>query len=113
MKGLYLLITRQLAKDHTIKFGMSMRLEYRWIDYLAIFSDSEYVYSKENRIVDSFRAYKENRNYKEIGPSLVAIGEIASIGGALLPAMKVSLLAGATIGEICKELSNAWREIRE
>jgi methylmalonyl-CoA mutase N-terminal domain/subunit len=79
----------------------------------SIFSDSEYVYSKENRIVDSFRAYKENRNYNEVGPSLVAIGEIASAGGALLPAMKVSLLAGATIGEICKELSNAWNEIRE
>jgi len=47
MIGLYLLITRQLAKDHTIKFGMSMRLEYRWIDYLAIFSDSEYVYYYE------------------------------------------------------------------
>ena len=44
MIGLYLLTTNQLAKDETIKFGMSMRIEYRWIDYLAIFSDSKYVY---------------------------------------------------------------------
>ena len=47
MKGLYLLTTKQLIKDETIKFGMSMRLEYRWIDYLAIFSDSEYIYYYE------------------------------------------------------------------
>ena len=47
MIGLYLLTTSQLAKDETIKFGMSMRIEYRWIDYLAIFSDSKYVYYYE------------------------------------------------------------------
>lgn len=47
MIGLYLLITNQLAKDETIKFGMSMRLEYRWIDYLAIFGDSKYAYYYE------------------------------------------------------------------
>ena len=44
MIGLYLLTTNQLAKDKTIKFGMSMRIEYRWIDYLAIFNDSKYIY---------------------------------------------------------------------
>lgn len=47
MIGLYLLTTNQLEKDKTIKFGMSMRLEYRWIDYLAIFSDSKYIYYYE------------------------------------------------------------------
>lgn len=47
MIGLYLLTTNQLAKDETIKFGMSMRIEYRWIDYLVIFSDSKYVYYYE------------------------------------------------------------------
>ena len=47
MIGLYLLTTSQLAKDETIKFGMSMRIEYRWIDYLAIFSDSKYIYYYE------------------------------------------------------------------
>ena len=40
MKGLQILISKQLEKDKTIKFGMSMRLEYRWIDYLSIFNDS-------------------------------------------------------------------------
>jgi len=47
MIGIYLLTTNQLAKDETIKFGMSMRIEYRWIDYLAIFGDSKYVYYYE------------------------------------------------------------------
>ena len=47
MIGLYLLTTKQLAKDETIKSGMSLRIEYRWIDYLAIFSDSKYVYYYE------------------------------------------------------------------
>ena len=47
MIGLYLLTTEQLIKEKTIKFGMSMRLEYRWIDYLSIFSDSKYVYYYE------------------------------------------------------------------
>lgn len=47
MIGLYLLSTEQLIKEKTIKFGMSMRLEYRWIDYLSIFSDSKYVYYYE------------------------------------------------------------------
>ena len=36
MIGIYLLTTEQLNKDETIKFGMSMRIEYRWIDYLVI-----------------------------------------------------------------------------
>ena len=47
MIGLYLLTTNQLARDETIKFGMSMRIEYRWIDYLVIFGDSKYVYYYE------------------------------------------------------------------
>jgi predicted helicase len=47
MIGLYLLTTSQLLKDETIKFGMSMRIEYRWIDYLTIFSDSKYIYYYE------------------------------------------------------------------
>jgi superfamily II DNA or RNA helicase len=47
MIGLYILITKLLQKEKTIKFGMSMRIEYRWIDYLAIFNDSKYVYYYE------------------------------------------------------------------
>ena len=47
MIGIYLLTTEQLKKDETIKFGMSMRIEYRWIDYLAIFRNSKYVYYYE------------------------------------------------------------------
>ncbi len=47
IKGLYLLASNILIKEKTIKFGMSMRIEYRWIDYLAIFNDSKYVYYYE------------------------------------------------------------------
>ena len=47
MIGLYILSTNQLEKDKTVKFGMSMRLEYRWIDYQVIFNDSKYLYYYE------------------------------------------------------------------
>ena len=47
MIGLYLLTNNQLINDKTIKFGMSTRIQYRWIDYLAIFSDSKYIYYYE------------------------------------------------------------------
>ena len=47
MIGLYLLTSKLLEKEETIKFGMSMRIEYRWIDYLVIFGDSKYVYYYE------------------------------------------------------------------
>ncbi len=78
----------------------------------SIFSDSEFIYSKGNNIVDSFLQYKKSRNFKGIEPSLVAIRERASRGDELLPAIKVSLLAGATIGEICMELKGAWSEVK-
>ena len=51
MIGLYLLITSILEKLRTIKFGMSMRIQYRWIDYLQIFNDAKYIYYYE--FVDS------------------------------------------------------------
>ena len=47
MIGLYLLITNVLQQLRTIKFGMSMRIEYRWIDYLQIFNDAKYIYYYE------------------------------------------------------------------
>lgn len=47
MIGLYLLSSNVLEKLQTIKFGMSMRIEYRWIDYLQIFNDAKYLYYYE------------------------------------------------------------------
>jgi hypothetical protein len=47
MIGLYLLSTKLLSKYETIKLGMSMRLECRWLDYLVIFNDSKYIYFYE------------------------------------------------------------------
>lgn len=74
MIGLYLLTTTQLEKDKTIKFGMSMRIEYRWIDYLSIFSNSKYLYYYEfldkltrDEILDIeykiLQLHKDERNY--------------------------------------------------
>ena len=73
MIGLYILITKLLEKEKTIKFGMSMRIEYRWIDYLTIFNDSKYIYYYEflddlirEQILDIekeiIELYKHNRN---------------------------------------------------
>jgi predicted helicase len=42
--GLYILSNKLLQKLKTVKFGMSMRLNYRWQDYLQIFNDSEYLF---------------------------------------------------------------------
>lgn len=47
MIGLYLLSTTVLNIMKIIKFGMSMRIEFRWIDYLSIFADSKYEYFYE------------------------------------------------------------------
>ena len=77
----------------------------------SIFPDSEFTLLSETSIVDAFLSYKESRDINEIEPTLKALRVLASSSGALLPAMKVSLLAGATVGEICTELSTAWRVI--
>ena len=74
MKGLYILTTNLLSSLNTIKFGMSMRLEYRWIDYFDVFNDCYYIYYYE--ILDDFNRndilklekeiidiYKDYRNY--------------------------------------------------
>jgi predicted helicase len=47
MIGLYLLTTEILDVLKTVKFGMSMRLEFRWIDYFVVFNDAKYIYYYE------------------------------------------------------------------
>jgi superfamily II DNA or RNA helicase len=47
MKGLYLLSCDLFIEINTIKFGMSMRLEYRWIDYHGFYPDAKYIYYYE------------------------------------------------------------------
>jgi hypothetical protein len=48
MKGLYLLTSNLLEHLKTVKFGMSMRLENRWVDYQKILlNDSRYLYYYE------------------------------------------------------------------
>jgi superfamily II DNA or RNA helicase len=74
MIGLYLLTTCLLENLKTVKFGMSMRIEYRWIDYLSIFNDSKYIYYYEfldnltrTQILEIedviLQLYKKDRNY--------------------------------------------------
>ena len=62
----------------------------------------------ENRVVEIFQIYKSTRNSIEVDSALAALLEIVSGAGALLPAMKVCLLAGATVGEICQTISKVW-----
>jgi hypothetical protein len=74
MKGLYILTTDLLSSLNTIKFGMSMRLQYRWIDYFDVFNDCKYLYYYEvldelnrNDILrlekEIINIYKDKRNY--------------------------------------------------
>lgn len=73
MIGLYLLSTSLLDVMKVIKFGMSLRLEFRWIDYLSIFADAKYEYYYEflddysrNKILEIeneiIQIYQDKRN---------------------------------------------------
>ncbi len=78
----------------------------------SIFSDSDFVYSRDNGIVETFRRYKADRNLEVVRLSLIELEKIVSLGGILLPAIKASLIAGATIGEICDVLSRVWNVVK-
>jgi methylmalonyl-CoA mutase N-terminal domain/subunit len=77
----------------------------------SLLTDSEFVQAVDNGIIETFNKYKASRDFKEVEASLKILTKAASLGSALLPAIKDSLKAGATIGEICNELSEAWKKI--
>jgi methylmalonyl-CoA mutase N-terminal domain/subunit len=77
----------------------------------SILIDSGFIQPVNNGITEAFNRYKANRNFMEVRDSLKTLAEAVSSSSALLPAIKESLKAGATIGEICNELSEAWEQI--
>jgi len=74
----------------------------------ATFMESESFQMSDSGIAETFDRYKSSRNHNEVEVSLKFLASTASGGGQLMPAMKVCLIAGATIGEICNQLSESW-----
>ena len=77
----------------------------------SILIDSGFIQAVDNGIIETFNKYKSSRNSQKVADSLKILTEAASAGSALMLPIKDSLKAGATIGEICNELSEAWKEI--
>jgi methylmalonyl-CoA mutase N-terminal domain/subunit len=65
-----------------------------------------------NGILDTFNEYKSRRNSNDVEASLKNLHDAVSSERALMPAIKDSLKAGATIGEICNEFSDVWDKIK-
>lgn len=74
----------------------------------SIFPDPTFTVSTETAIVDAFLSYKINRDTNRVDAALEALKLDAASNSAVLPGIKVSILAGATVGEICAQLSAAW-----
>jgi methylmalonyl-CoA mutase N-terminal domain/subunit len=64
----------------------------------------------ENGIIENFNKYKLSRNPNKVDTSLQSLNKAVCSESALMPAIKESLKAGATIGEICFELSRVWEK---
>ena len=77
----------------------------------SILIDSGFIQAVDNGIIETFNKYKSSRNSQKVPDSLKTLTEAASSGSALMLPIKVSLKAGATIGEICSALSEAWKKI--
>jgi len=74
------------------------------------FAHSESIQSSDSRIAETFDRYKSCRNLSDVEMSLKFLAAAASSGSQLMPAIKDSLIAGVTIGEICNELSKSWNQ---
>ncbi len=74
----------------------------------SIFPDPTLIFSTEAAIVDGFLSYKTKRNMNQVETALEALRLDAISDGAVLPGIKVCILEGATVGEICGQLSAAW-----
>lgn len=74
----------------------------------SIFPDPTSMFQTHTAIGDSFLGYKTNRNMNQVETALEALRLDAVSNGTVLPGIKVSILAGATVGEICAQLSAAW-----
>jgi methylmalonyl-CoA mutase N-terminal domain/subunit len=74
----------------------------------SIFPDPTFKSSTETASIDAFLSHKTNRNMNQVEIALEALRLDAVSNGAVLPGIKTSILAGATVGEICAQLSAAW-----
>ena len=74
----------------------------------SILSNLDHAKTVETTIVEEFQIFKENRDNNKIMVAMNNLRESASSGGKILPSMKASILAGASVGEICAELSRVW-----
>jgi methylmalonyl-CoA mutase N-terminal domain/subunit len=72
--------------------------------------NSGFEQKNENGIIENFKKYKLSRNPNKVDTSLQSLNEVVCSESALMPAIKESLKAGATIGEICFELSRVWEK---
>jgi methylmalonyl-CoA mutase N-terminal domain/subunit len=74
----------------------------------SIFPNPTFVSSTETTMIDAFLSHKTSRNMNQVEIALEALRLDAISNGAVLPGIKASILAGATVGEICAQLSAAW-----
>jgi methylmalonyl-CoA mutase N-terminal domain/subunit len=74
----------------------------------SILQSPGFYYSTNDSVIETFMAYKAKRSDTEINSALSALAKNAIACRPLLPAMKICILAGATVGEICSELSKIW-----
>lgn len=74
--------------------------------------NSRFEHAFRNGIIEAFNEFKSNRTSSVVETSLKNLNEAVSTGGELMTAIKDSLKAGATIGEICNELSDVWDKVK-
>jgi methylmalonyl-CoA mutase, N-terminal domain len=74
--------------------------------------NSGFEQASRNGILETFNEFKSRRNSNMVEASLKNLHEAVSSDRTLMPAIKDSLKAGATIGEICNKLSDVWDRIK-
>ncbi len=82
-----------------LNYGQALKTEVRSFIPLA---------SEKNTSISTIRVFHEDRELISIKNSLKSLGEIAKKNAQVLPSIKKCILSGATLGEICHELSLAW-----
>jgi methylmalonyl-CoA mutase N-terminal domain/subunit len=78
----------------------------------STFIDSGFINVADNGVIETFKKYKAIRNFNHAEVFLKVLAETALSGSPLMFAIKDCLIAGATIGEICSELSKAWNQVK-
>jgi methylmalonyl-CoA mutase N-terminal domain/subunit len=99
------LIAREIEESARKVIG----LNYGKSDHSAL-KETESFQMPDSGIIEAFVRYKSNRNLSEVELSLEFLASTASKGGQIMLAIKDCLITGATIGEICNELSESWAQ---